>query len=108
MTADEKPGETPARLTLPTDTLADKASTWLGAAIIALEGVPLFGALIVFGFSSLQDFAFMTFALALVSTITRHLIRIDRAEDSENFEYVSLKDRWHFSVPRRLPPPQAG
>jgi hypothetical protein len=102
------PDETPGRLTLPTDTLADKASTWLGAAIIGLEAVPLFGTLIAFGFSSLADFAFMTFSLALVSTLARHLIRIDRAEDSENYEYVSLKDRWHFSVPRRLPPPKDG
>ena len=101
------PDDIPARLTLPTDTLADKASTWLGAAVIALEGVPLFGSLIIFGFSSLADFAFMTFSLALVSTIVRHLIRIDRAEDSETYDYVSLADRWHFAVPRRLPPTPA-
>lgn len=89
---------------IPGETLADKAGTWLGAVLIGLEGVGLAGVLIAFGLGSAADFAYLTFSLVLASTMARHIIRIDRAEESDNYEEISLKDRWHFAVPKQLPP----
>ena len=95
----------PAPFTLPAESFIDKAGTWMGATIIAFTGVVLFGMLTVFGLKTIGDYAFLAFFVALLSTIVRHMIRIDRSEESDNYEEISLHDRWHLTVPR--PPGQA-
>ena len=94
----------PAPFKLPAESLTDKASTLLGGTIIAFCGLTFLGVLSLIGLRSVGDFAFLGFGIALVGTLARHMIRIDRSEESDNFEEISLKDRWHLVVPRRLPP----
>lgn len=88
---------------LPPATLIERAGAVLSGTVVAFAGVTFFGMFTAMMLSSIETFAFVTFSLALLATTVRHMIRIDRAEESDNFEEISLRDRWHFSVPRRPP-----
>jgi hypothetical protein len=98
------PDDKPAPFTLPKESLLDRAGTLLGATVTAFAGLTFLASLTLFSFSHVADFAFLAFMVALLGTLARHLIRIDRSEESDNFEEISLYDRWHLTVPRRVPP----